>query len=153
MRAKVGQFASHLLKVALEPNSDASSAVVITALKAGESRVFSGVMADATDVDVFKVSATSGTTMTVDIDAKTLSPASTLDSFVRIFDSSGTQLAFNDDSGGTTDSLATLSASTTGDFYIGVSAYKNQTYDVISGDTGLSQGTTTGPYLVKISFA
>ena len=153
MRAKVGQIASHLLKVAIEPNSVTSNSVVITGLKAGESRVFSGVLDTTTDVDVFKVvGVPSGATITANTDAKTLSPASTLDSFVRIFNESGTAVAFNDDSGGTTDSLVSYAATGTADHYVGVSAYKNQTYNVVDG-TGLTTATTTGPYNVIISLS
>lgn len=153
MRAKVGQFASHLLKVASEPNSTTSQAVVISNLQAGDARVFSSALETATDVDVYKVGGVSaGVTITVDVDAKTLSPASTLDSYARIFNSSGTQIGVNDDSGGTTDSLVSVTAGATGDYYVGISGYKNQNYNVVDG-SGLSTATTTGPYSVKISLA
>jgi len=153
MRAKAGQIASHLLKTAIEPNSVVSDAITITGLKAGESRVFSGELNTTTDVDVFALPDLAvGQTISAAVNAKTLSPASTLDSFLRIFNPSGTQVAFNDDSGGTTDSSTSWTVATTGPHYVGVSAYKNQTYDVNAG-TGLTVATTTGPYRTRISLS
>ena len=153
MRLKAGQIASHLLRFAYEPNGASTSAVPITGLDVGESRVFTGSMSTTTDLDVFKiVSVPSGATITVDVDAKTLSPASTLDSYARIFNSAGTVLAVNDDSGATTDSLVSAAAASTSDHYVGISAYKNQTYGVLDG-SGLTTATTTGPYKVTISLS
>ena len=153
MRLKAGQIASHLLRFAYEPNGASTSAVPITGLDVGESRIFTGSMSTTTDLDVFKiVSVPSGATITVDVDAKTLSPASTLDSYARIFNSAGTVLAVNDDSGATTDSLVSVAAAATGDHYVGISAYKNQTYAVLDG-SGLTTATTTGPYKVTISLS
>ena len=153
MRLKAGQIASHILRFAYEPNGASASAVPITGLDVGESRVFTGSMSSTTDVDVFKiVSVPSGATITVDVDAKTLSPASTLDSYARIFNSAGGVLAANDDSGGTTDSLVSASAASTGDYYVGISAYRNQTYFVLDG-SGLTEATSTGPYKVTISLS
>ena len=153
MRLKAGQIASHILRFAYEPNGASTSAIPITGLDVGESRIFTGSMATTTDLDVFKiVSVPSGSTITVDIDAKSLSPASTLDSYVRIFDSVGTQVAFNDDQGASTDSFVTVVAASTGDHYVGISAFQNQTYGVIDG-SGLTTATTTGPYKVTISLS
>jgi serralysin len=153
MRLKAGQIASHLLRFAYEPNGASTSAVPITGLDVGESRIFTGSMSTTTDLDVFKiVSVPSGATITVDIDAQSLSPTSALDSYVRIFNSAGTQVAFNDDEGAARDSFVTVAAAATGDHYVGISAYKNQTYGVLDG-SGLTTATTTGPYKVTISLS
>ena len=153
MRLKAGQIASHLLRFAYEPNGASTSAVPITGLNVGESRIFTGSMSTTTDLDVFKiVSVPSGATITVDIDAQSLSPTSALDSYVRIFNSAGTQVAFNDDQGAARDSFVTVAAASTGDHYVGISSYKNQTYSVLDG-SGLTTATTTGPYKVTISLS
>jgi serralysin len=153
MRLKAGQIASHLLRFAYEPNGASTSAVPITGLDVGESRIFTGSMSTTTDLDVFKISSVpSGATITVDIDAQSLSPTSALDSDVRIFNSAGTQVAFNDDEGAARDSFVTVAAASTGDHYVGISSYKNQTYSVLDG-SGLTTATTTGPYKVTISLS
>lgn len=153
MRAKVGQIAAHLLRAAIEPNGLAADAVQITSLKVGESRLFTGVLSTATDVDVFKItSVPSGVTITADIDARSKYSGSTLDTYLRIFNSDGTQLVANDDYGGSWDSRASTTASSAGDYYVGVSTYGNDSYNVISG-TGLKTGNSTGQYDVIISLS
>lgn len=154
-RAKVGQIASHLLKAANEPNGVTSEAIEITGLKSGESRIFSGAIGTSTDVDVFKlVGVTAETGVNVEVFAQRLSPASALDSYGRIFDSTGAQLWANDDRANpySTDSFVSTILRDNSDYYVGISAYGNSSYNVVSG-SGLTAAGTTGPYRVKISFS
>lgn len=77
------------------------------------------------DVDLFRVTLAAGQTITIAIDARTLSGGSTLDSYLRLFSSSGRQLATNGDDGSSFDSLLTFRASTTGTYYVGIPGYGN----------------------------
>lgn len=152
-RAKVGQIASHLLKFATEPNGVTSEAVEIK-LNSYETRVFSGRISTSTDVDVFKlVGINAGTYIAVQVFAQGLTPQSALDTYARIFDATGAQIAANDDvSNRNTDSFAFTTVSGNGDYYFGISAYGNSSYNVVSG-SGLTAAETTGPYAVRVSIS
>jgi len=85
------------------------------------------------DVDLFKVVLRAGQTLTVDIDAQTLATRSPFDSFVRLFNASGTELARNDDALGSLDSYLTFVAPTAGTYYVGVSGFRNSAYNPVTG--------------------
>ncbi|MDA0970337.1 MAG: S8 family peptidase, partial [Planctomycetota bacterium] len=82
-----------------EPNDSIATAAPV-ALTAGRA-AFSGIVGDGSyalaDVDLFSIELAAGATITLDVDARSLTPASTLDSYLRLFDASGRQLAYNDD--------------------------------------------------------
>jgi subtilisin family serine protease len=132
-----------------EPNDSIGTATAIT-LSSGAASV-SGTIGDGTygaaDVDFYAVSVAAGAVLTVDIDAATL--GSSLDSYVRVFNASGAQVAFNDDAGGSYDSLVTYSAATSGTYFIGVSSYGNSSYAATTAGSGRA-GSTTGTYTAKI---
>ncbi|MFN5854217.1 MAG: PPC domain-containing protein, partial [Pirellulaceae bacterium] len=72
-----------------------------------------------------------------------------LDTFLRVFDATGRQLAANNDFGGTSDSQITFTAPADGIYYIGVSAASNNTYSpVVLGTAG--SGGSTGTYSLTI---
>lgn len=82
------------------------------------------------DVDFYKVTLAAGQSLTVDIDT---SYYSSLNSYVRLFNSAGTQLTSNDDEegggygygyGGSLDSLLNYTASTAGVYFVGVSVHR-----------------------------
>ncbi len=85
-----------------EPNDSIATAAPV-ALTAGRA-AFSGIVGDGSyalaDVDLFSIELAAGATITLDVDARSLTPASTLDSYLRLFDASGRQLAYNDDTSG-----------------------------------------------------
>jgi subtilisin family serine protease len=101
------------------------------------------------DVDLYRVVLAAGQTLKVDVDAETLSGGSTLDSYLRLFNSAGRQLAANDDSGGTYDSLLSFRATTAGTYFIGVSGYGNSAYVPSRGGSG--RIGSTGVYQVAFS--
>jgi subtilisin family serine protease len=80
------------------------------------------------DVDLYRVRLVAGQSLTVDIDAESLPGGSTLDSYLRVFSSTGRQLAFNDDSGGSLDSFLSFRATISGTYYVGISGYGNGSY-------------------------
>jgi hypothetical protein len=104
----------------------------------------------AADVDFFTVTLAAGSTLTVDIDARSLATPSPLDSFIRVINASGTQIASNDDSGGSLDSYVSLTVPTAGTYAIGVSAYGNSSYNPAVAGSGTA-GTSTGGYQLRLT--
>lgn len=106
------------------------------------------------DVDFYKVNLSAGQSLTVDIDTPYYG---SLNSYVRLFSSSGTQVAYNDDEdgggygygyGGSLDSLLSYTASSTGVYYVGVSGASNTSYNVNTAGSGIAG--TTGTYTIKM---
>ncbi|MFI4849994.1 MAG: Ig-like domain-containing protein [Gimesia chilikensis] len=105
------------------------------------------------DVDMFQVQLDAGDSVIVDIDAHQFDTG--LDSVVRIFDAAGNEVAYSDDDlapdetltdfgdFGDLDSYVTFTASTTGTYYIGISAY-NFNDDPVSYDPTDTAGRPTG---------
>jgi murein DD-endopeptidase MepM/ murein hydrolase activator NlpD len=86
------------------------------------------VICPAGDWDYYKFGGTAGQTVVVDLDARTLSPASALDSLVEIIDANGADvLATNDDetAGTMQDSLIELVLPRTGTYYLRVRAWNH----------------------------
>jgi subtilisin family serine protease len=102
------------------------------------------------DVDMYRVRLEAGQTLVIDVDARSLPEESTLDSFVRVFDSRGILRRFNDDFGGSRDSRLVIRPQKAGVFYVGVSGYRNSTYDARTG-RGARDGST-GTYQLGLIF-
>jgi hypothetical protein len=111
----------------------------------------SGVIGDTPaldrDVDMIRMQLDRGASVTVTAVASLAAPR--LDSYLRIFDASGRELASNNDFGGSTDSQASFVASETGTYYIGVSAANNTAYSAVVGGTSLPGGSN-GTYELTI---
>jgi subtilisin family serine protease len=137
-----------------EPNDSIGTATLLT-LSAGAATV-TGTIGDGTyaaaDVDIYAVTVAAGSVLTIDIDAATLATPSSLDSYVRVFNASGVQVAFNDDAAGSLDSFVTYTVPTSGTYYVGISSYGNSSYSATTAGTGIA-GQTTGNYAAKISVA
>ena len=92
-----------------EPNDSIGTATLLT-LSAGAATV-TGTIGDGiygvADVDIYAVTVAAGGVLTVDVDAASLATPSSLDSYVRVFNASGGQVAFNDDAAGSLDSFVT----------------------------------------------
>ncbi|MFM9960515.1 MAG: DVUA0089 family protein [Planctomycetaceae bacterium] len=105
----------------------------------------------AIDVDVYRVDVAAGQRLSFDIDR----PAgSQLDSYLRLFNSSGQQLAFNDDAAAPgevrgLDSFLEFTFATAGSYYLGVSGFGNRSYDAVTG-LGDTNGRT-GNYALVVS--
>ena len=105
---------------------------------------------DASDVDMYKFSAVAGQQLTFDIDRT----SGNLDSVIRLFDSYGYELDWNDDGAapgesGSGDSYLAYTFSYPGTYYLGVSSYEDgwseYQYDPITG-IGDSSSSTSGGY-------
>ncbi|MFM7135655.1 MAG: PPC domain-containing protein, partial [Planctomycetota bacterium] len=119
----------------------------------GEVR-FDGIIGDGRfggrDIDMYRVNLQAGQTLVIDVDARSLPEGSTLDSFVRLFDSRGILRRFNDDAGGSLDSRLVIRPLKAGVFYVGVSGYRNSQYDARTG-RGARDGST-GVYQLGLTF-
>jgi hypothetical protein len=104
------------------------------------------------DVDLYKIVLDSPGFPVFDLNP--ISGGITFDPFVRLFNSSGVEIASQDDSGG--DTYPTLNTSThvfqplpAGTYYLGVSSNPNTTYNPTDG-SGIQNGVTQGDYNVSI---
>jgi hypothetical protein len=135
----------------LEPNDSLAQATVVTPV-AGAAR-FDAAVGDGAygsgDVDLFRVSLAAGQQLTADIAARTA--GSSLDSYLRLFDANGRELAGNDDFGGSLDSFLTYTAAATGTFFVGVSGYGNSAYQPATAGTG--RAGSTGTYRLDLGFS
>jgi hypothetical protein len=99
-----------------------------------------------TDVDLFKFTARAGQKLGFDLDRTS---GSTLDSFVRVFNSAGSRIASNDNRAapGETlgkDSYLEYTFTTAGTYYVGVSGYGNNSYSAVTGANDVAAATTGG---------
>ncbi|MDY6786016.1 MAG: matrixin family metalloprotease [Cyanobacteriota bacterium] len=105
------------------------------------------------DVDFIAFDLDAGDTVEIDIDAR-LGFSSPLDSVLRLFNSSGTQLALNDDGTApgetfTFDSYLTYTAGTSDTYYVGISSFANFNYDPLVEGSG--SGFSSGEYEITLS--
>jgi ELWxxDGT repeat protein len=112
---------------------------------------WTNVAIDATDdVDMWRIGTLStGERISIDADARSIG-LSDVDTILRVFNSSGTQIAVNDDDGSTLDSrISNLLIPTSGTYYVGVSSYSNFSYNPLSAPSG--SGSSTGAYRISFS--
>ena len=114
------------------------------------------------DVDLYAVSLQAGQHLSVAAEAMSLDEGgslSTLDTYLRLFDSSGNELASNDSGGNpytdvsSSDAALSFVVSTSGTYCVGVSAFDNTTYDPAtagSGSTSNGINTETGDYRLEL---
>jgi len=105
-----------------------------------------------TDVDMWSFDVIAGQRISLDVDRPS---GSGLDSFIRLFDSSGRQLGSNNDNSGpgetsSSESYLEYTFGVSGRFYVGVSAFNNGAYDAVAG-TGDVSGNSTGAYELVLS--
>ena len=97
------------------------------------------------DQDWFRISLTAGTTYTFRQDKTS---GSNLDSYLRLMNSSGTQVAYDDDSGGNRNSLFTYTPTVTGTYYVAAGGYSSSTGAYSLSATAAAAPTdTTAPTL------
>ncbi|PHS10434.1 MAG: hypothetical protein COA78_11410, partial [Blastopirellula sp.] len=156
----IGTIDSEDLPPADVPGDDLAGAQVVTLVDSVVTELSANIgdgSYTGADVDLFQVSLTAGQTLTIDVDAYYDDNGvnlSYLDSFLRVFDSSGTELTTNDDAQSANDfanlydSYLSFVAPSTGTFYIGVSAFGNSAYDPTTAGTG--NATTTGNYKLQL---
>ena len=140
----------------LESNDTISEATE-TLIMPGEGQRFSavGVLGDnpaigaGLDVDILRVQLSAGDRIYVDVDSLELP----VDTVLRLFDASGIELAFSDDTpapgeGASREAYLEYTVATTGDYFVGISGFSNLEYDpnvIASGTSG-----ALGHYLVEV---
>ncbi|MEQ1827559.1 MAG: DVUA0089 family protein, partial [Pirellula sp.] len=105
-----------------------------------------------TDVNLYRFTVTAGQVVDFDIDTS-LNGSSGLGSYLRLFDSSGVQLAFNNDAAAPGENSVGFDAylrftfQSAGTYFIGVSNFNNIQYDAVTGNGDTSGGANaTGAY-------
>jgi len=103
---------------------------------------------DDRDVDLYAVSLVTGQSLSADVDAYYLddgSQLSSLDSYLRVFDGAGTELAYSDDATSSddyyyssVDPYVSITAASTGTYYVAIAGYGNYSYDPTIGGSGSS---------------
>lgn len=123
---------------AIDSNDSIGEAAKSSAIAVGST--ISKSLASAVDVNVYRFTVTAGQRVGFDIDAI---GGSSLDSYLRLFDSAGKLLKLNDDGaapgeGASIDSYLQYTFKTAGTYYIAVSDHLNTAYNPKSGagDTG-----------------
>lgn len=131
---------------------DTMALATVLGITSGEVRR-SGIIGDGAfgskDVDMYRVTLAAGQTIKIDIDAQTLPGGSSLDSYLRLFDASGRQIAANDDDGVKLDSLLSFRATVAGRYFVGISGFSNSRYHPARQSSG-SAGST-GVYEVRFA--
>jgi hypothetical protein len=132
----------HIESVAVVDPNDQIAEAVQTALGS----TVSGTISSSNDVDMFKFTVRRGQRVGFDVDR---AAGSNFDSFIRLFNASGVQLASNNDGaapgeGGSTSAYLEFTFSTAGTFYLGVSANPNRTYNPRTGAGDVAGGSTGG---------
>jgi hypothetical protein len=146
------------LSVVSEPNDTQTDAVdtnlpagqnshVIGTGEIGDNPLLGGFNAPL-DVDVVRFDLQAGSLATFRIHAA--STGSALDSTLRLFDESGNQLAINDNIDlFNLDSEIVFTATSSGTYFLGISATGNETYTIDSSASG-KVGLTTGEYELEV---
>lgn len=108
------------------------------------------------DVDMYAFSVASGQIVDFDIDTPLNGPGG-LGSYIRLFNSLGQQIDFNNDGAApgensvNFDSYLRFTFANAGTYYLGVSNYNNATYNPITGNGDTAGGSyTTGTYSLTV---
>ncbi|MBE9215768.1 pre-peptidase C-terminal domain-containing protein [Plectonema cf. radiosum LEGE 06105] len=113
-----------------------------------------GNVAPSDDVDLIELFVNAGERVTIDIDAEVF--GSSLDPLLRLFDSAGNEVAFNDDfstpdeSFFSSDPFIDFTASKSDTYYVGVSSFNNDFYNPFVEGSGTGTGFSTGEYDIFI---
>ena len=138
----------------MEPNDTLLTATQ-TSINAGDFRefIFSSEIGDnpdigsTDDVDLYSLELTENTRVTFSINASEI--GSSLDSFLRVFDAEGNELAANEDFI-SRDSFIGFQPQSAGTYYIGVSALSNTNYNPEEAGSGFN-GDSTGDFDLVIT--
>ncbi|WP_435258459.1 M10 family metallopeptidase C-terminal domain-containing protein [Thioclava sp. FR2] len=103
----------------------AANASTVYVMGAGDT--FNGNYSNGNDIDWIRIELVAGQSYTFTLDG-----LGAVDAYLRLYDSTGTMVAFNDDGAGNLDSRISFNATTSGTYYLEAAQYENQ-----NGGTGL----------------
>ena len=134
-----GSTGGYVLRL-VDPDSDDQIAEA-RSLSVGASR--SDTISGAVDVDLYKFTVSAGRRIGFDVDQAT---GSTLNSYLRVFNSAGTSIASNDNRAAPGETLGKsayieYTFSTAGTYYVGVSGAPNSGYNAVTGAGGAAGST------------
>lgn len=136
-----------------DPDNTLVEAIDSTVGSVTSSRAIAGEIETESDVDLYRLELAEGEGIEIGASADN----SELDSYLRLFDPNGNELAFNDngtDSNITLGNSAIALAPEPGTYFVGVSSAGNYDYDAINGDTNLNfspnRGISTGSYNLEL---
>jgi uncharacterized repeat protein (TIGR01451 family) len=152
----LGQTYSYALTVTNNGSSTATGVVLTENLHSGTNLISATTNVPGLQpnlVDLIKFQLNAGDRVSLDIDASNL--GSSLDSVLRLFNSTGTQLAVSDDNSApgessTLDSYINFTALVTDTYYIGVSGYSNFSYNPLVDGSDASS-SSSGNYTLEIA--
>lgn len=124
-----------------EPNNSLAKASGITLGDNGDRLTLSSSIDTVSDIDLYRLELEGGQGVTLDIDTpNALNNTANFDSFLRVFDANGNELAFNDDYSLPSEEFSLDSylgfIANTGEYYVGVSSVANQNYNPLNGVKG-----------------
>lgn len=148
--AAIESLEPRVLLSATDPNDNISGAIATTV-----GSTVTGSISVPTDVNMYSFSVLAGQRVSFDIDHPAGSP---LDSYIRLFNASGTQLAFSDDNPAPgevagVDSYLEYTFATAGTYYMGVSGWRNISYSAVTGNGDTNSLTTGGYNLILTSLS
>ncbi|MBX3404765.1 MAG: S8 family serine peptidase [Phycisphaeraceae bacterium] len=139
----------------LEPNDTLMTATPVILSPSGRAEFFDLFIGDGLnetrDVDLFRVFVNGPALISAEVFARSLPTPSSLDPYLRLFDASGVELRANDNFNGLDPKIQYFVPSG-GNYYIGVSAYPNVSYNPILAPTGVAS-ETSGLYNITIDVA
>ena len=129
-----------------DPDNTIAEAIAPSIDRQTKNAVLNGEIQTELDVDLYEIELGEAEGIELNIEAQTND--SELDSYLRIFDANGKELAFNDNSEDpdniTLDSILAYAPQTSGIYYVGVSSAGKYDYDAVNGDTNLNFSPNTG---------
>ncbi|MCU0959964.1 MAG: PPC domain-containing protein, partial [Pirellulaceae bacterium] len=149
------EMLEYRLMMAADPDDEISEAISLGAASTTPVTVDASILPD-TDVDMYRFTVSSGQTVDFDIDTPINGPGG-LGSYVRLFNSRGQELAFNDDAYAPGEDVLGYDAylrhtfTSAGSYYLGVSNANNTQYDPVQGDEDTAGGShATGSYQLRL---
>jgi Ca2+-binding RTX toxin-like protein len=106
-----------------------------------------GLIDTFTDLDMSRIDLAKGDVVVVDVNGALT--GTTIGTVLRVFDASGAQIGFDDDSGVGEDSELIFNAPSTGSYFVGITAEGNSAYNALDG-TGIVNGVATGAFEVIV---
>ncbi len=129
-----------------DPDNTVAEAIALSIDDETQTAVVKKKIATKSDVDLYEIELGEAKGIKLNINARRNN--SDLDSYLRVFDADGKEVAFNDNSEDfdniTLDSILAFAPETSGKYYIGVSSAGNFDYDAVNGNTNLDFSPSTG---------